>query len=71
MQELLLKCVVIKTLFKSKITLNGLTSATCEQGNGELPLDVDKISSKPTSTVAHELGDSTLFASSRNGAPIT
>jgi hypothetical protein len=36
-QELLLKCVVIKTLFRSKITLNELTSTTCEQGNGEYP----------------------------------
>ncbi len=60
--ELLLECVAIKTLFRLKITWNGLTSIASEQGTVESKPKVDGISFKPTSTTKHEFNDSTSSA---------
>ncbi len=42
---------------------NGLTSATYEQGIGDSPPKVDRISSKFTSMAMHEFGNSTSSTS--------
>ncbi len=60
--ELLFECVTIKTLFKSKITWNGLTFIASEQGAVESKPKVDGISFKLTSTTKHEFSDSTSSA---------
>jgi hypothetical protein len=50
---------------------NGFTSATNKRGTKELPFEIDGISSKFSSMMAHEFGDSISSTSLGNGAPIT
>jgi hypothetical protein len=67
----LLKCVVTKTSFKSKMTWNGLTSTTSKWIIQESTPKVDGISSILSSTKVHEFGYSIFPTSLRNDVAIT
>jgi len=61
-QKPLSKHVAMRISSRLKVTWNGFAFATCEWDNLESTLKVEGISSKLTTTIAHEFNDSTFFA---------